>query len=458
MKFGHRIHGTITGYDDKGRGMLVLSNQDKTTSSIAVPFSAVGDEMTAVFTKRDHRIKVAKLEIMTSPGPDRVAPRCPHAGVCGGCLWQHIEYEAQLRIKRDMINRAFARAGHGEKIEEVRPCPMPFHYRNRMDFAVGWLGTIGLKEYGGWNRYVDLKTCFLLGPETNAILSLARDLIKDCELEPWDAVHHTGLVRYLVVREGKNTGERMVMLVVSDDKKVSEEARKNIEEKLGPYATSLLMGEQSKVTDISCVSSVIPLKGNPWIEEAVGGARYRLAPNSFFQTNSLMAAELQKTVVDFVRDAIHRVSAPYRLLDLYCGLGFFGIYLTKQFPQIKVSGFEIDGEAIELARHNAKINGVDERAEFVSGPAENLTWKDIPADAVILDPPRAGLHPRVIRTLLGKKLKTMIYVSCNYQRLVEELKEFKKEYRVEALRALDLFPHTPHVEVVVRLAAEGHAS
>jgi len=462
MKFGHRIHGTVEGYDEKGRGIFELSGEKKEgyqlgKGTVAIPFSTVGDELEATFLKRDRGVKIAKIETITKPGPDRVKPPCPHAGVCGGCLWQHMEYAAQLRLKRDMINRAFEKAGHEERVEDVMPSEDKLFYRNRMDYVVGWLGQIGLKEYGSWNRYLDLTTCLLLSEDVGAILEDARKLIKEFDLEPWDAVHHTGLMRYVVIREGKNTGERMILFVVADLKRVDEKARAAILDRFGSRCTSLLLGEQPAITDLSYVKATVALKGEAHFHEEVNGIRYRIAPNSFFQTNTKMAEQLQRIVVDAVGanlafaqgDGKHR---PYTILDLYCGLGFFGIALATRNSALRVHGFEIDAEAIELATKNAEANDVASQCSFASGPAEDLSWKDTEADTIILDPPRAGLHPRVVKTVLEKAPETIVYVSCNYHHLVEELKELKTKYRVESIHALDLFPHTPHVEVVTKLS------
>lgn len=450
MRFGHRLLGTVSGYDEKGRGTFQLSGEEGVAyamgkGTVAIPFTAEGDVVAATFVKRDQGVKIAKLEEIQTPGPDRVAAPCPHAGVCGGCLWQHLDYGAQLRLKQRMINAAFERSGHDERVADVAPSDDKLHYRNRMDYVVGWLGTLGLKEYGSWNRYLDLKTCLLLSEETPKILDAARELMKDYALEPWDAKHHTGLMRYVVIREGKNTNERLIMFVVSRLDGVDDDARRKITEKLSPLCTSLLLGEQSLITDISYVQSTVALNGDPWLEEMVNGIRYRIHPNSFFQTNTKMAAKLQDTVLGLIDPSSKH------LLDLYCGLGFFGIAAAKKNPSLSVSGFELDAEAIDLATHNARVNGVAERTSFTSGPAEDLSWKDIDADTIILDPPRSGLHPKVITTVLEKKPSAIVYVSCNYHRLVEELKEFKKGYRLPSLQALDLFPHTPHVEVVASL-------
>jgi tRNA (uracil-5-)-methyltransferase len=473
MKFGHRVHGKIERYDDKGRGVFQLDGRkvegyQEGSGTVAVPFTTVGDEVTATFLKRDHGLKIAKIETLDAPGPDRVAAPCPHAGVCGGCLWQHMKYEAQVELKKTMINRAFENAGHEERVETIIPATEQFHHRNRMDYAVGWNGEIGLKEHDSWNRYVDLKTCLLLNDGIGEILQQVREWMNTSDLQPWDAKFYTGDVRYVVIREGKATKQRVIIVVVKDAARVNAEMKSNLKHRLETFCTTLLIGEQSLQTDLSYAQTFETLFGEPWHEEIVNDVRYRIHPNSFFQTNSGMAAKLQEAVASLCHSredgnpalSADRSEPDSRLrgndsrrtiLDLYCGLGFFGIYLAKQNPALKIHGFEIDANAIELAKFNAQQNGVGDRCDFTSGPAEDLSWKDIDADLVILDPPRAGLHPKVIKTILEKPPKEIVYVSCSYKRLVEELKQFKTKYKIEQLTALDLFPHSPHVEVVVKL-------
>lgn len=446
MRFGHRIQGKVNAYDDKGRGVFELTGEDgeKTGRGVAaIPFTAVGDEITAIFMSRDRGVKLCKLETVVAPSADRTSTPCPHAGVCGGCLWQHLKYDAQLAAKLEMINRAFGQAGHAERAASVLPCPRQFNYRNRMDFAVGWNSEIGLKEYGSWSRYVDVKTCLLLGDGAGEILQQVRGWMDESDLQPWDSKFYSGDIRYVVVREGKNTSDRLIVTVVKDAARVSDAHRQSLIARLSPFCTSLLIGEQNLTTDISLAQKFETLKGEPWLEEEANGLRYRIHPNSFFQTNTLMAEELQKAVLSSVSSGT--------ILDLYCGLGFFGIHLAKNLPDVRVHGFEIDEPAIELAKFNAQANGVADRCGFFAGKAEDLSWKDIEADTVILDPPRSGLHPKVLKTVLEMAPPRLIYVSCNYHRLVEELKELKTAYRVESLEAFDLFPNTPHVEVVAKL-------
>jgi tRNA (uracil-5-)-methyltransferase len=319
---------------------------------------------------------------------------------------------------------------------------------------VSWKGEIGFKEFGSWSRYRDVTEDILLSPDVPTILQRCREIIKETGLKPWDNRDNKGDVRYVVIREGKNTKQRMIALIVKDLTAVTRDMRSTIIAKLDNLATSILLGKNPEITDLSYAKSIDVLKGEPTLEEVVNETRYRIHLNSFFQTNSTMSAKLQDIVADFISPPSLRPYAltPLRpVLDLYCGLGFFGINLAKRDPSLRVSGFEIDAQAIELAKENAKTNGVAERSTFMSGPAEDLSWKDVDADVVILDPPRSGLHPRVLKTLLEKKPKTIIYVSCNFHRLVDELTQLKTLYRVEAIKSVDMFPHTPHVEVLTKL-------
>ena len=171
---------------------------------------------------------------------------------------------------------------------------------------------------------------------------------------------------------------------------------------------------------------------------------YRIHPNAFFQTNTVMAAELQNKVLEYLGDIDGR-----RVLDLYCGLGFFGLACAKHGAV--VCGHEIDAQAIELAKVNAELNGVAAKTRFSSGPVEDFRWKSEHPDAVIVDPPRSGLHPRALNALIKNKPPMIVYVSCNYRNFVKELEQLTQSYRIEEMKALDLFPQTPHVELVTKL-------
>jgi len=464
MKYGHRLQVTIQKFDDKGRGTAHVNlddagkqcppDQGDHDAQLAVPFTCPGDAAKIVFAKREYGVKVCSLDRLMTPGPDRVAAPCPHAGKCGGCLWQHVDYKAQLAEKERGVREMFAGLGLEDKVQPVVPADQTLGYRNRMDYCIGWNGEIGLKEYGTWNKYVDVKTCLLMKTDPGPILQIIRGWMKEFDLQPWDAKFHSGDIRYTLIRDGQNTNQRLIVIVVRDASRVTSGARTALTDRLKMLCTNLLLGELTKTTDLSLAETFEPLIGEPWFDEEVNGLRYRIHPNSFFQTNTSMAAKLQTTVLDALQIQNSK-SKIQNVLDLYCGLGFFGTAAAKKFSDIRVHGYELDDEAIKLASQNAEINKVGDQCRYVSGKAEDLAWKDIDAQCVILDPPRAGLHPRVIKTLLDDQgilqPRSIIYVSCNYHRLKDELPAFLKKFRVRSIQPLDLFPQTPHIEVVATL-------
>jgi 23S rRNA (uracil-5-)-methyltransferase RumA len=356
-----------------------------------------------------------------------------------------------------MLNHAFEKAGHEERISEVMPSNETFYYRNRMDYVVGWKGEVGLKEYGSWNRYLDLSTCLLLDKETPRILELVRETMREFGLQPWDAKKYIGDLRYCVIRVGKNTNQRMISLVVHDLKRFDETLRAKLVERFSPFATSLYLAENPEITDLSQGKTLVRLHGEEYLKENVNGIEYSIHPNSFFQTNTAMAAKLQETVMKAIGFQQAQAIFPERseaeskgkILDLYCGLGFLGIAAAKL--GYEVYGHELDAPAIKLAKKNAEANGVAQNTRWGAGPVEALDWSAEKPDAVIVDPPRAGLHPKALKAVVDNAPPKIIYVSCNYHRFVDELKALKTKYRVESLQSLDLFPQTPHVEVVASI-------
>lgn len=447
MKFGDLLQGEVVELDAKGRGVVLYTLPQTTpteTRRVAVPFTAVGDEVEVRFIRRESGMWIGELTQVLRASADRVDALCPHAGVCGGCLWQHLDYAAQLRLKQDRIAKTFETAGIYLPAFTVHPSEKIFYYRNRMDYVFGWRGELGMKEYGSWNRYVDTSDCHLLDEETPKVLAFFRAFEKASELKAWDPKHETGELRYVVIRRGCFTNERMIMLLVKDATRITIAMREEIVRGLREYATSIILGENPEITDVSYAKTWTVLHGNETLQEEINGILYRIHLNSFFQTNSFMAGVLQNTVLDLLGTCKDKT-----ILDLYCGLGFFGIACAKRGAT--VFGHELDAPAIALAKENAELNSVSERTTFSAGTVETYTWETDTPDLVIIDPPRAGLHPKALQTLMEKAPPVIIYVSCNYHRLVEELKTFTTVYRIEAMRALDLFPHTPHVELVVKL-------
>lgn len=439
MKLQQQISGAVERLEADGSGVVPRPDGKPFLVYNTIP----GESVQATVVKRMADGVRARLDAVVTASPDRVTPTCPYAGTCGGCKWQHIDYARQTAEKLLRLKSVFAEANVPCPADAVLPCPTPFYYRNRMDFVFGRDGELGMKLPDRWWATLDLETCFLLSEESTGIVNDVRAWAKATGLPFWNTKTHEGFFRYLVIREGKNTGERMVTLVTSDALPMPP----GFVEAVGARATAVLHGINARLTDLSVCDALIPLKGDAFIHEIVNGIRYKITPNAFFQTNTVMAAKLHDAVRAFCGDLSDKT-----LLDLYCGSGFFSLGLSAK----RVLGIEENAEAIACAKENATANGIS--AEYVVSKAEDFDWTGESPDVVIVDPPRAGMHPKVIETLLSAAPKTIVYVSCKYERFVKEYNgtatnapALSSRYRLADLAALDLFPHTPHIECVARL-------
>jgi 23S rRNA (uracil-5-)-methyltransferase RumA len=309
-----------------------------------------------------------------------------------------------------------------------------------MDFVFGPHGELGLKEPGRWDKHLNLTTCLMLSSEATDVLNAVRAWVATTSHKPWDNRRHDGFLRYVVIREGKFTNERLVTLVTARGELEKKEELINA---LSPLCTSLVHGINPLLTDLSIATELHPLKGEALLREKIGDITYRIHPNAFFQTNSRMAGRLLERVRALVLSGAHE-----RLLDLYCGGGFFSLALAKDVES--ALGIELDPQAIKEAEAAAEENNV-KNVRYRAEAAEQLSWETEKPDVVIIDPPRSGLHPKVKKTLLEKRPPRIVYVSCNYRTLATDLSELLKAYKAEPAVCVDLFPHTPHIETVVHL-------
>jgi 23S rRNA (uracil-5-)-methyltransferase RumA len=433
---------TITGLDAKGHGIATTER-----GTILVPFTVPGDTVRVILQGKRKGVWHTTVLERTNDAPARVAPRCPYVGQCGGCPWQMIDYPSQLRYKQAAVSQALTDLALPE-IPDVVACPDPFYFRNRMDYAVGSKGELGLKATGQWWNVLDLSTCFLLSPEAVTIMAQFREWMRAHQVIPWNNRTHQGFARYLVIREGKRTGERMVHVVTGPGELPG---RDDLIARFRNCATSILWGINPRITDLSIADTIHVLHGSDVLHERldinVDGSRrsltFEIPPNAFFQTNTAMAERLVETVREFAT-----VSPTDLAVDLYCGVGVFGIALAPDVG--RVIGVESEPSAISVAQRNAAANGVT-NAQFVLAKSEAWSFPIDPIDILVIDPPRSGLHPRVIQKILALLPKRIVYVSCNPAALARDLPQLLPRYTCTAIRCLDLFPHSPHVETVVRL-------
>ena len=370
---------TIEEIDVQGRGTANIG-----TARIAVPFSFPGDVGEVKLVKRERGILIGELERLITPSPHRVPPRCPHASQSGGCYWQLLEYGAQLYWKREIVASLFRRAQIDVLLPEVVPASTLYEFRNKMEFAVGKSShsediapmVIGTKRLGKWWDIIDMDGCLLQSQESGEVVRRIRTYMTAQQLQPWDHHRHEGFVRYVVIREGKFTGRRMVILVTSDGVLPAKDA---LIESLTPFVSSLYHGINRTLSDTAVTQELTLLSGDQYLTECIHGLNFLIHPSSFFQTNSFMI----DTLVQAVGEAVG-LQGGERLLDLYCGLGLFSLSFASKCENI--IGVEVVPEAIELARRNRDLNRIS-NVEFRLNKAEDLTWVGTEVDAAIIDPP-----------------------------------------------------------------------
>jgi 23S rRNA (uracil1939-C5)-methyltransferase len=412
-----------------------------------------------VLRRRGERIE-ARAVALIDPGPNAATPRCRHFGVCGGCSFQDVAYAAQLELKREAVRRALEARGVELEVEPCRPASDPWHYRNKMELTFGrrfvepgeLAGVpaefaLGLHPAEHFHKVLDLGECPIQSDAMGAVARTARRLALERGLEAWDTRAHAGLLRHLVLRQSAATGELLVVLVTSAE----------APERVRPFAAELCAAHPEIAALVQAVNArhgqtavgqrELVLHGPGHIVERVAGLELRLSARSFFQTNTRGAEEL----VAIVREEA-RCAPGDAVLDLYCGGGLFALALARAAGSVR--GLELVEAAVEDARANAERNAIA-NASFTAGDVAALLagrGAEPPPDVVVVDPPRAGLHPSVPRALAELRPRRLVYVACNPAAAAADLRVLADAgLAPRRARPLDLFPHTPHVECVFTL-------
>lgn len=369
---------------------------------------------------------------------------CTKKELCGSCAWSHIPYEKQLAQKISDINGSFKLKGLDLRCETIIPSPKLEHYRNRMDFVIDFEGRVGMRQKDKWWRVLDDHTCFLADEKIDALFKQVRTWAQSCGLSFYDRRAHTGLLRYAIIRTS-SIGESMIIVVTSGaaDETEKQSILKNLAD-LAAVAqpTSLVWSINDTDADTSFGTELTTISGPGFIEEVISGTRYRISPNAFFQTNSFASPILLNTVKEFCGDI-----ADKRVMDLYCGTGFFAIALANSAKEM--IGVELNADAIQDAKVNAELNNVS--PSFFAAPTENYDWSAHKPDLIILDPPRSGMHDKALADVMAYAPKEIVYISCNPKNFAREMVQLQTLYRVDQMTAIDMFPHTPHVELVTKL-------
>jgi len=446
---------TIDDMDFPGSAGVALSDGRK----VFVTGAVTGDTGTVQVvgeSRGDLRAEIVRLEKRST---SRAEPRCPHFGTCGGCLFQNLDYARQLELKERFLRRTlFERSIPGldpDGVLPVVPSPDVYHYRNKMEFAFaddwGEL-VIGLRERGdprrkSRGRTVGLRQCPIFSPVVEEIFPVVLEFAKEKGLAAHNPRKGRGVLRHLVLREGKRTGDVMALLVTAPDSGV------DFGELAARLATSasrvkgffhIVNGRKS---DIVSFEETRLLSGSAWIEEELGGLTFRIHPPTFFQTNTAAAEALYGKI-----PGLAGLTRDSRVLGLYCGSGAIEIFLAGKAG--RVTGVDSFPENIRNAKENAAANGI-ENCAFSAGTVEDFLSEPggEPPDVVVVDPPRPGLTPRALKNILALEVPTVVYVSCNPPAMARDLNHvMARGYRLQTVLPFDFFPHTPHLEVLAVLA------
>lgn len=433
---------------------------------VFIPFGAPGDVADVKIDRKKRNYAEGHIERLTKPSDIRVEARCEHFTLCGGCRWQHLPYEFQLKCKQKQVSDALDRIA---KIPHPQLMPILgsesiWEYRNKMEYTFSnkkWLTfeqmrsgeefperrAAGFHISGAFDKVLDINRCHLQDDLGNRLRLFVKQFGIEHDYSFYDLREQHGLLRTLMIRIA-STGEVMAVMVFGENDKEKIATLMGEIAREFPQITSLLYVVNTKVNDTISDQEIIPFKGRNYIEEEMEGLKFRVGPKSFYQTNSRQAYRLYSVARDFAK-----LSGDELVYDLYTGTGTIACFIA---PKVKhVIGIEYVPEAIEDAKVNAKVNGLD-NTEFYAGDMKNVLTADFinehgRPDVMIVDPPRAGMHEDVVKVILEASPRRIVYVSCNPATQARDLALLYEKYDIEAVQPVDMFPHTQHVENVVAL-------
>ncbi len=436
---------------------------------VFVPYVVPGDVVDLrIVRKKSHYAEAVAIKFHQF-GPDRVQPFCPHFGVCGGCKWQCLSYEAQLAAKQQQVMDALERIS-GVELPACSPIlgsAKTRAYRNKLEFGFSdkaWLtaeqiasgeifsfpGAVGFHTSGSFDKILPIDFCGLMDNVNNDLRNGVRDYAYEHGLSFYDQRTHEGLLRGMMIRLG-NTGELMLLMQFCISREGEREQTMALLDWIAerfPQVSSLLWVDNQKYNDTFADLPVSCHKGTDHIYLTMEGLRFKVGPKSFYQTNTDQAHILYKVARDFAG-----LTGDELVYDLYTGTGTIANFLARQAR--RVVGIEYVPEAIEDARVNSRTNGI-QNTEFYAGDMKDILDHEFVGrhgrpDVIVTDPPRAGMHNDVIEAILFAAPRRVVYVSCNPATQARDLRLLDGDYRVAAIQPVDMFPHTQHVENVVLL-------
>ena len=460
-KKGDELELTVESLAFGGKGVAHLNGY-----VIFIKGALPDQKVLARLTKRRNGYGEAKTLKILKETPSYITSKCDHFPTCGGCSFQNFDYNAQIEQKKAQVIDIFRRIGHMDKpkLHPVVPAEEIFHYRNKMEFSFSnrrWVlpeeeenaeadFALGLHIPGRFDKILDISTCWIQKPVANEILNTVRNVAQKTGLAPYDIREHSGYLRHLIIRLGERTDEVMVNIVTSKEERELLEPIVEGIKKVHPSVTSIVNNITRRRAGVSYGEWEVLLHGRPTITERLGDFTFEISANSFFQTNSVQGEKLYKIARDFAEFRGDEI-----LYDLYCGTGSTSIFMAQQVKQ--VYGFEVVPPAVEDAVRNAVSNGIINCRFFPANLDKFFRKSSIlseiePPDIVLLYPPRAGMHPKLVNDVVDMSPEKIVYISCNPSTQARDVALLsEKGFKLKNLAMVDMFPHTPHIETVALL-------
>jgi len=464
LKKGQLYEGTIETIEFPNKGILTYKEEDR-EYKVVIKGTLPGQKVRFQLSKKHSgKCEGRLVEVLEPSGLEDREPLCPHYAVCGGCSYQNMNYETQLKLKGDMVKHIIDQVCSDYEYEGILGSPMEVGYRNKMEFSFGdeykdGPLALGLHKKGSFYDIVTVDECQIVQSDYNMILRIVLDFFKDRDIPYYHKMRHSGYLRHLVVRRAIKTGEILIHLVTTstyaecgESKKISEE------ELLGQLKEKLLAADyfgsvagilhtyNDSLADVVQSDRTDVLYGRDYITEKILGLEFKISAFSFFQTNSLGAEVLYSKAREYVGETKDKV-----VFDLYSGTGTIAQMLAAVAK--KVIGVEIVEEAVEAAKQNAALNGL-ENCEFIAGDVLKVIDEiEEKPDLIVLDPPRDGIHPKALEKIIDFGVDKLVYISCKPTSLARDLVILQERgYKVDRVCAIDQFPMTVHVETVVLLS------
>lgn len=441
LQEGRSYTVTVEGCASEGQGVARIGGQ-----VVFVRGALPGEECRVLIEHVGHRAAWARIERLLVPSPDRVEPDCPYYGRCGGCQTRHMTYTQELRFKAGKVREALKRIGGVDPGEvPIHGALAPDRYRNKVQFPCSPGPAIGYFQERT-HRVIDVDDCLLTPTPCASIRRAVKDWMAAHNVPAYDEGTHTGLVRHLYLRVNA-AGEVLVCLLVNGKALPKEDALVDALRAAEPKLTGAILGVNQAKSNVILGSSYRTLWGRDYLIDTLCGLRFKLSVPSFFQVNRPQAEVLYGLAGDFAA-----LTGTETLLDLYCGTGTIGLTMAGRAKE--VIGVEVIPQAVADARENARRNGVANARYLCADAAQaaaQLANQGVRPDVVVVDPPRKGLSPEVVDTLLEMAPQRIVYVSCDPATLARDLKTLCQNYTLARAAAVDMFPRTHHVETVCLL-------